>query len=137
MIGGRACLSAASVPLVLLVGACQTQTPEVPALGWEMYGRSLERFRGQTVRVCGRLTRIGEHWAVEHAPHADQSFRHGNPAVLVVPCGTGEPRLDREGCLAGRIAAENGSLDPPPQQVRDNSPVSPDWFLHAQCRSAE
>jgi hypothetical protein len=57
---------------------------------------------------------------------------HGHPAVLIAGCPHA-PRLDRSGCIVGRVAAEDGSLAPPPRQVHDDDPVSRDWFLHAQC----
>lgn len=117
--------------------ACQTDVrPDLPTLAGTGSGYGIEDYRGQTIRVCGRLTRREDHWAVEHVPRADQSYYHGYPAVLLVSCGSAAPQLDRNGCFTGRVAAKDGSFAPPARAVRDNLPVSRDWFVHAPCRSS-
>ncbi|HZF96011.1 MAG TPA: hypothetical protein VEZ20_14205 [Allosphingosinicella sp.] len=121
----------------LLAAACQTQgragSPGLPTLSGTQYGYGIERHTGQTVEVCGRLTERESRWAVEYIPREDDFFFHGYPAVLIAGCAGAAPRLDRDGCLTGRIAAADGSLVLPSQRVWDDMPVSRDWFLHPIC----
>lgn len=120
----------------LLAAGCQAgprmDRTDMPKLAGTQYGYDIERFRGQTVRVCGRLVQRESHWAVEYIPREGDAFFHGYPAVLIAGCQE-TPRLDRQGCLAGRIAAIDGSLNPPPRRIDDDTPISRDWFLHPQC----
>ncbi|MDP8994588.1 MAG: hypothetical protein M3N07_06375 [Pseudomonadota bacterium] len=71
---------------------------------------------------------------MEHIPGPGEVYFHGYPKVLVVPHDAQPPRLDRDGCITGRIAARNGALTlPTPRTVlTDDSPVDRDWYLHAQ-----
>ncbi|HEY0012851.1 MAG TPA: hypothetical protein VGB79_08370 [Allosphingosinicella sp.] len=121
----------------LLAAACQTQggarSPDPPTLSGNQYGYSIDRHKGRTVRVCGRLTERESRWAVEYVPRQGDYFFHGYPAVLIAGCAGSAPRLDRDGCLTGRIAAVDGSLAPPPRRLHDDMPIDRDWFLHAQC----
>lgn len=121
----------------LLAAACQTQgragSPGLSTLTGNQYGYGIERHKGQSVRVCGRLTERESRWAVEYVPRQGDVFFHGNPAVLIAGCAGAAPRLDRDGCLTGRIAAVDGSLSPPPRRLHDDMPIDRDWFLHPQC----
>ena len=121
----------------LAAAACQslerTSPAELPTLTGNQYGYGIERYQGRTVRVCGRLTERESRWAVEYVPRQGDFFFHGYPAVLVAGCAGAAPRLDRDGCLTGRIAAADGSLVLPSRVEWDDMPVSRDWFLHAQC----
>jgi len=122
-----------------VAAACQTgagaPARHVPKLEVTGYEFQLRRHIGQTVRVCGRLTRERNEWAVEHIPGPDEFYFHGYPAVLIKACGTAPPRLDADGCIAGRVAASDGNVvrAVPRSGGEDDSPVDPDWFLHPQC----
>ena len=126
-----------SMIAALSVAAChaggRAVSPDVPTLAVENHEYNVERHRNQTIRVCGRVVKRDSRWAVEHVPTPGEFFFHGYPAVFVVPCGAGPPQLDRDGCLVGRVAAEDGSLNPPPQVLDSDEPVSYQWFLHPQC----
>jgi hypothetical protein len=113
------------------IAAASPTTLDVDANGYR-----IERYSGRTVRVCGRLSQYEGRHAVEYVPRPGETFFHGPPVVLLAPCASGAPRLDRDGCLTGRIAAIDGSMTPPPQNVHDDSPVSRDWFLHVGCPRA-
>jgi hypothetical protein len=116
-------------------GAAESEAPQLAVTGHEFQVR---RHIGQTVRVCGRLTRIEHDWAVQHMPAAGETYFHGYPAVLVKGCGAAPPRLDRGGCITGRVAARDGGLTLPAARtvVADDSPIDRDWLLHPQCRVA-
>ena len=126
-----------SIIAALSVAACHASgrgvSADLPTLAVENYEYNVQRYRNQTVRVCGRVVRRGSRWAVEHVPSPGEVFFHGYPAVFVAPCTAGPPQLDSRGCLVGRIAAEDGSLNPPPQILDSDEPVSYQWYLHPQC----
>jgi hypothetical protein len=128
--------------VAVLATACQTGAQsgyeQTPTLAIENYEFNLRRHIGRTVRVCGPLVEYEGEWAVQAVPEPGEVYFHGYPAVLVVPCGGEPPRLDRDGCITGRIAARDGALTLPPTRrvVRDDSPVDRDWFIHPQCRSS-
>lgn len=128
-------LAAASASI--LVAGCRTGDNSAasppPTLDVDANGYRIERYPGQTVRVCGRLTQNEGRHAVEYVPRPGEVFFHGPPVVLLAPCAGRAPRLDRNGCLTGRVAAIDGSMRPPPQNLHDDSPVSRDWFLHVRC----
>lgn len=135
--GGWLCRRLAFAAVVVLSAACQTGRPSpaavLPMLAGTHSGYGIETYRGRVVRVCGRLAQRQSRWAVEYVPRPGDAFFHGYPAVLIAGCDAA-PRLDRNGCLVGRVAAEDGSMNPPPRSVRTNDPYSLDWFLHPQCR---
>ena len=98
-------------------------------------------YRGQTVRVCGRWSdpptlRPGEvarsGWALT-APKLPGTFGPHSYFVGVTSCLGRRPRLS-SGCITGRIAREDGSLDLP-ENILVGSHVtgSHEWLLHPQC----
>jgi hypothetical protein len=96
----------------------------------------VQRYRGRTIRVCGRLAQIEGRWAVEHVSLPGEVYFHGPPAVFVLSCTGQSPRLEHDGCLTGRIARQDGSLRPPAQPTdMGDAPYDYDWFLHPQCPS--
>jgi hypothetical protein len=121
----------------ILIAGCRTGDAAAAAapaaLGVDADGYRIERHRGQIVRVCGRPAQFDGRPAIEHIRRPGETFFHGPPTVLLVPCGGAAPRLDRDGCITGRVAALDGSMNPPPRTLHDDRPVSPDWFLHLQC----
>lgn len=128
--------------LVVMSGAaCQSTfnsgSEYLPTLAVENHRYDVQRYRGQTVRACGRLVRRDSDWAVEHVAPPSEIYFHGAPAVLVIPCGARPPRHDGDSCITGRIAARDGrlTLPLPRRVVEDDSPVDREWFLHPQCRS--
>jgi hypothetical protein len=99
-------------------------------------GYSIEKYRGQTVRICGRLSSLGDGiWSIETIENPEPFYWHGRPAVFVVACADQDPKLDSDGCLTGRVALKDGSIEIPQnsQVVRDFTPRNPDWFVHPQC----
>jgi hypothetical protein len=126
------------IAALLLAAACQTsqRSSALPTLAGTDTGYGIEAYRGRVVRVCGRLVQRESRWAVEYVSRPGDTLFHGYPAVLIAGCPHA-PRLDRSGCIVGRVAAEDGSLSPPPRQVHDDDPVSRDWLLHAQCRARD
>lgn len=119
--------------------ACATAAgvgPEVPTLSVNSAGYRVTRYKGRTVRVCGRLAQVEGRWAVQHIQRPREFFLHGLPAVFVATCDQTPPRLDRHGCLVGRIAREDGSLDEPRSVLTDDSPFTHYWLLHPQCPAA-
>lgn len=119
--------------------ACATTEPEeeaLPAIAAGQLARQIESFKGRNVRTCGQLVPFEgsgpELWAVLSIkdPH-----RHG-ASVNVVPCPGVRPRLDANGCIAGRIAYRDGTLDETRQTgaiVMSSAITSYVWYLHAQC----
>lgn len=134
----RFCVAIAAIALLLAgcEAARQSSAMEVPTLAGNEFGYDIQQYRGRTVRVCGRAAQHVSRFAVEYIPKAGDTFFHGYPAVLVVPCDGEEPRLDRDNCLTGRVAAADGSMNPPARNIHDDRPVDRDWFVHAQCRGA-
>jgi|SRR5215217_127612 len=122
---------------ICALAACRTVTPapspDVPRLIGNQYGYDIERYKGQMVRVCGRVVDTQFGVAVEYVPRPGDFFFHGSPAVLIVPCGSARPSPDADNCILGRVAARDGSVTPPPRTSTDDRPVDRDWFLHPQC----
>jgi hypothetical protein len=117
------------------VAACRTVTPapspDAPTLMLEDYAFNLSPHHGETVRVCGRIVQVRSHWAIEHVRQEGELFFHGAPAIFLAWSGSRAPRLDRNGCITGRIAREDGSLVPPVQPTNtSDAPYDYDWFLH-------
>lgn len=100
---------------------------------------SIERHRGQTVRICGALgpSEDAGIWRLEDLRATEASQIHGRPAVLIAACGGNRPPLDRRSCLTGRIARRDGSLTYPPGApvAVDDVRTNYEWFLHPQCPS--
>lgn len=96
-----------------------------------------EALRGQVVRTCGiqfrRIDVTEQHnmWQISIPTSVGW-----HPAELdVLKCGDQEPKLDREGCITGRIARHDGALRVPgPDDIIVSDPGrTPYWALHAQC----
>jgi hypothetical protein len=64
----------------------------------------------------------------------DPTSPHGSTVYVVVPACNGQaPRLVR-GCITGRIAREDGSLDVPDYETIGSHLIgSEEWWLHPQC----
>lgn len=112
-----------------------TARESMPTLSVGQLARQIESFKGRHVRACGGrldLSEVYKRWAI-------QSIGDPNPhgaIVNVVPCPGVTPRLDGRGCIAGRIAYRDGTLD----ETRQTGPITMSsaitsyvWYLHAQC----
>ena len=110
----------------------------VPTLAVENFEFNLRRYIGRSVSVCGRVVRERKHWGVARIPPPGEFYFHGPPTVLVSSCGDAPPVLDVDGCVTGKVAAEDGTLALAPKRVVqwDDSPIDREWFLHPQCRAA-
>lgn len=125
----------------LLPTACAHRTgvvvDEVPTLAIEGFEYPVQRYIGRTVRVCGSLEEYEGELAVVHIPEPGEFYFHGSPAVHVLPCRAETPRLDRNSCVTGRVAARDGNLSIHPARWRireDHTPVDKNWVVHMQCR---
>lgn len=139
MICSRLATAATLVTLIAGLAGCyaggRAASPDVPTLAIEDYQFNLRRYIGQRARVCGQVVREGGHWGVARLPVSGEFYFHGRPTILVIACGDEPPRLDRNGCITGRVAAEDGTLTPVPNRsgLQDDSPVDREWFLHPHC----
>ena len=109
-----------------------------PTLALEHLAYNIERYKGRTIRVCGRIVQSERlpSFSVEHVPEPGEVFFHALPKVFLATCGREAPRLDSQGCIAGRIAREDGSLEIPAAVTSSDAPVNYEWFLHPQCGRA-
>lgn len=107
--------------------------PPVSTVPLLTLARSIERYRGQTVRTCGSslspltASKVGE----LSAPHG----RHG-VGVHVRACREMKRVRGRRTCLTGRIARPDGSLRPlqPGEPISVSSRIIDyEWYLHQQC----
>ena len=156
-IANAICGSRGGVQLSLLVAVfaalgtlgCSAERPETaapPAAGVEtvslyVLAANMGRYKGQTVRVCGRWRDppprraravAQSSWSLT-APNPPGTVRPHVYVVGVTPCRGKRPRLTN-GCLTGRIARENGSLDLPEDiLIASHVTGSYEWFLHPQC----
>jgi len=64
----------------------------------------------------------------------DPTSRYGFPALVYIrSCTERRPRLVR-GCIVGRVAREDGSLDPPISRIVSDHQISnSEWWLHPHC----
>lgn len=127
------CSSAASLSLA----ACRTnsisEAASVPTLPAGQLARNIETYKGQILRVCGRLLKEEGNTLWEIRAVADP-HPHG-AGVKVVPCAGAKPQRPKKGCMTGHIARRDGSLEPQaggPVMVTD-AIESYVWFLHPQC----
>ena len=127
----------------MLVG-CMAEPPSPAALNGvetvplHVLARTINNYRGRTVRTCGReLTPITQangdirSWELRAV---DPTSPHAFTAYVIIPaCNGRRPRLD-ESCAIGRIAREDGSLDPPEDIAIGSHMIgSQEWWLHPQC----
>ena len=127
-------LSAGAFAAILGPGCASAPHAEIPTIDLVELIGNIESLRGQTVRTCGEgVLQNGPVWELVRP-----IGRHG-ARLLINPC-EGRPVRDAEGCIAGRIARRDGSLELN-QAVDDTSiAVAADnlanygWFLHEQCR---
>lgn len=135
--GRQAMIVAALLALAGGMAACVTDAaePKVPTLSAGQLARTIEQYSGRTVRVCGVFrekldpAEVGEAWelAQPNDPHP-----HG-AGVQVVPQSSDRPQLDSFGCIKGRIAYGDGTLDKSKQSnivTITDSLVSYVWYLH-------
>ena len=134
-------------PIMLLIGAIAagcTAEPLEPASGsietvpLHILARNIASYRGQTVRTCGREIEPARYSNGEiiywRLSVIDPTSPYRFPARVIIPSCNGErPRL-RGGCISGRVAREDGSLDPPESVVIGSHEImSHEWWLHPQC----
>ena len=120
----------------LLFGCVAAGVPDtVPTLSVKEFSKSPESYCGAVLRICGdRLANIGvdePSWTLS----TPQAFGYHPARVTVLPCGGTRPTPKTNVCIVGRIARQDGSLDPiPPSQIFVRSPGATNpWYLHAQC----
>lgn len=120
--------------LLIACTSIDTDKDTLPIVAAGQLARQIESYTGKGVRACGSLEKIegNDLWKL-NAP-ADP-HPHG-AAVYIVPCNGNKPISDRNGCIAGRIALRDGSLDV--DQLRgpitmSDAIASHIWYLHAQC----
>jgi hypothetical protein len=102
--------------------------------------RNIADFRGRTVRTCGPELQAGRgpngevaYWSMLAR---DPISRHNNiySGVHIAPCGGERRPVDADGCVTGRIAREDGSLEAPVDVIiGSHRIVSFEWILHPQC----
>lgn len=132
------------VPIVILaavaiVAAAACATSVLPAGGETVPLLTLaldpEAWRGREVRTCGPTFQghpAENMWQLS-MPHG----RHG-AGILVPGCAGAAPKRDSKGCVSGRIARRDGSIEPTREgepQTISSAMISHDWFLHPQCRA--
>lgn len=101
----------------------------------------IRTYRGRIVRTCGRWTGpltsaagVDIAWQLAAPdPTSSAGFQAG---VFVAPCAGRRPRL-AQGCITGRIAREDGSLeDPKSTGFIDHQTINFEWWLHPLCTPA-
>jgi hypothetical protein len=127
---------------ICAVAACTPVPPEaattagVETVPLHVLARTIENHVGRTVRTCGRLERVvpeAENFVISVVdPETRFSAR-----VQVKGCPEGRPRLV-DGCITGRIAQENGTLEPNPDAriVASHVIENNEWWLHPRCRTS-
>lgn len=130
----------AAVAAALTVAACCTTRgaglPDPPTIALEQLMPQIERYRGRTVRTCGQLDgpRPDRTWIITSLKQPEEYNTHGRARTLVMPCANTPPRLDLEGCISGRVAQKDGSLNYPPGPITiEDGSNSLYWHLHPQC----
>ena len=113
----------------------------VPTVPLHVLARTVADFRGQTVRTCGPELQAGRwpngevaYWSMRAK---DPISRHNNiySGVHIASCGGERPPVDTDGCVTGRVAREDGSLEAPTEVIiGSHEIVSFEWILHPQCR---
>lgn len=136
---------AAAALAYALVAGCTAVQPEpgsaeaVQTVAMHDLVRSIDTYRGRTVRVCADelVPRTREDGSVVH-----WQLRAMNPSerfaarLILAQCGGERPQLEN-GCIVGRIAREDGSLEiPTTMLISDHVVMSEEWWLHPQCPPA-
>lgn len=96
-----------------------------------------EAWRGREVRTCGP-TFQGHPAEGEWQLSMPRSGGRHLAGIYVLGCAEAAPEPDLNGCVSGRIARRDGSIEPTQegQAVTVSSDtISYDWYLHAQCRA--
>jgi hypothetical protein len=134
------------VLLGALLAACTPKQPRsatdsiTPTVPLHVLARTIADYKGRTVRTCGTKLQAarGTDGKVAYGilSARDPASRHNLQAsVHVASCGGERPRLDPGGCVTGRVAREDGSLDEPDAVlVSSHAVVDNEWRLHPQCR---
>jgi hypothetical protein len=129
-----------------LVAACTpspletASDPAVETIPLHVLARDIESYRGQAVRTCGRwrgaLRSAEGQVRAWHLSRIDPTSPHGFTASVLVPeCRGRRPRLT-DGCISGRVAREDGTLDMPDGVlVTDHLIISYEWWIHPQCEA--
>ena len=102
--------------------------------------RVIRNYRGRVIRTCGE--RLSPVWKGETdqvvgwnllAQNPDSRFDYMMVGVEIAPCGSRRPRLI-DGCISGRVAREDGSLDEPETSiVTSHLDMDSNWSLHPIC----
>jgi hypothetical protein len=133
-----------AVPALLACG-CATASSEssVDAVTVPLHvlANDIAHYRGHWIRTCGTdLNAVwgpgGEttHWHLTARDPAS-NFPYMRVGVAVATCGSDRPRLI-DGCLIGRVARDDGSLeDPKSVIVTSHLTIQREWRLYPQCRS--
>jgi hypothetical protein len=135
----RTALRFAIVAATACVCSAWAQAGSEPSIGIAKLIPRIEDFRGRSVRACG--SELQQEPGSRRWDLLVPRVVGYHPARLrVIPCAAETPRLDGSGCLAGRIAREDGSTDPiPPDRERivSSEIYDHDWFLHASCHHGQ
>lgn len=139
------CVSALLAAVAALgLSGCYAEAPEprsatlVETVPLPVLAANTADYRGRTVRVCGRwspdrraASETNRQWSIsQRDPKARRPHVY---SVGIKSCGERRPRLD-QGCITGRIAREDGSLDLPTDMlVQSHVTGSLEWWLHPQC----
>lgn len=131
---------------VVSLTACLSSGPasRVETMDVRDYAKTPGAYRGRVIRVCGERIAHGERplssgVLVPSGRLTSPIFggRH-NAEVNVLSCAGAQVQLDDQGCVTGRIALRDGTLEVDPEALHVSSPGGTDpWFMHIQCRSAE
>jgi hypothetical protein len=136
---------AATLAIATVAGGCAAEQPVtatesiVPTIPLHVLARNIGDFRGRTVRTCGPELEAarrpdGEvaYWIMSAR---DPISRHNNiySGVHIASCAA-RPPVDADGCVTGRVAREDGSLEAPADVIiGSHRIVSFEWILHPQC----
>lgn len=98
--------------------------------------KNAENYLGRVIRTCAPIYKpFLDTWALV----APTPAGNHDAIVLVVPCPSSKLEATREGkCVAGRVAALNGSLRQPKSDITaiNLHPSSRPWYIHEQCPAA-
>lgn len=134
----------ATVLLSIALVSCSPQRPSPagvssdPSVPLHVLARNIESYRGQSVRTCGtELLPITQadgtvrSWSLRKL---DPTSSHGFTAYVIVPACAGRRPPMAGGCVVGRVAREDGSLDIPEAITIGSHLIgSQEWRLHPQC----
>jgi hypothetical protein len=128
------------------LGACTPEQPRsatgpiTPTVPLHVLARTIADYKGRTVRTCGTKLQAarGTDGKVAYgilSARDPASRRDRQASVHIASCGGERPRLDPGGCVTGRVAREDGSLqEPDTVMVSSHAVVNNEWILHPQCR---